>query len=107
MIRTSDGSTYEGDIVVGADGAHSAIRQCMYDQLVKENKLPRSDGTKLDLGCNCMVGVTRELDPEKYPGLKDGHAHFCTTVAYDVPHSVSCCFSTLLLGKDELYSSDC
>ncbi|GJJ74444.1 hypothetical protein EMPS_06802 [Entomortierella parvispora] len=87
MIRTSDGKTHEGDIVVGADGAHSAIRQCLYDRLAEENKLPRSDSTNLDLGYNCMVGVATGLDSEIYPGLKDGHAHFCTTVAYNVPHS--------------------
>lgn len=30
LVRTEDGSTYAGDIVVGADGIHSAVRKEMW-----------------------------------------------------------------------------
>lgn len=30
IVTTSDGSTYDGDIVVGADGIHSAVRSEMW-----------------------------------------------------------------------------
>lgn len=30
LVHTKDGSVYEGDIVVGADGIHSTVRQEMW-----------------------------------------------------------------------------
>jgi 2-polyprenyl-6-methoxyphenol hydroxylase-like FAD-dependent oxidoreductase len=30
VVTTTDGSTYEGDMVVGADGIHSAVRHEMW-----------------------------------------------------------------------------
>lgn len=30
VVRTSDGSSYEGDILVGADGYHSTVRENMW-----------------------------------------------------------------------------
>ncbi|KAF9132883.1 hypothetical protein BGX30_012505 [Mortierella sp. GBA39] len=42
-IQTADNSIYEGDILVGADGAYSAVRQRMYETLQKEGKLPKGD----------------------------------------------------------------
>ncbi|KAF9208690.1 hypothetical protein BGZ59_010490 [Podila verticillata] len=43
IIRCSDNSSYQGDILVGADGAYSAVRQTLYKQLSRENKLPQCD----------------------------------------------------------------
>jgi 2-polyprenyl-6-methoxyphenol hydroxylase-like FAD-dependent oxidoreductase len=30
LVRTSDGSTYKGDILIGADGIHSTVREEMW-----------------------------------------------------------------------------
>ena len=30
-VHTSDGSSYDGDLVVGADGVHSKVRSMMWD----------------------------------------------------------------------------
>jgi 2-polyprenyl-6-methoxyphenol hydroxylase-like FAD-dependent oxidoreductase len=30
IVKASDGSTYEGDILVGADGIHSSVREEMW-----------------------------------------------------------------------------
>ncbi|KAF9912574.1 hypothetical protein EC991_009999 [Linnemannia zychae] len=47
LIRFSDASEAEGDILVGADGAYSAVRHGLYAKLKKAKKLPTSDGLPL------------------------------------------------------------
>ncbi|KAF9994366.1 hypothetical protein BGZ79_000881 [Entomortierella chlamydospora] len=76
LIHCSDNSIYSGDILIGADGAYSSIRQSIYKQLSEAGALPQSDMEDLSLGYSCLVGVTEPLDPAKYPQLKDDFAHF-------------------------------
>ncbi|KAF8985104.1 hypothetical protein BGZ46_005889 [Entomortierella lignicola] len=87
LIRCTDGCTHEGDILIGADGAYSAVRQSLYDRLQKDNLLPKSDTQSLSLGYSCMVGTTLPQDPEKFPMLKDDYSHFSVVVADGKPHS--------------------
>src|SRR5689334_421990 len=69
MVRFSDNTTVHGDILVGADGAHSAVRQHLYKTLIKEGLLPKSDNQDMKKGFISLVGTTNELDPEKYPDV--------------------------------------
>ncbi|KAF9170439.1 hypothetical protein BGX20_008958 [Mortierella sp. AD010] len=87
LLRCADGSIYEGDILIGADGAYSAVRQSMYERLQKENLLPKCDTVSLSAGYACMVGTTVPQDPEKYPILKDDYSHLFVVVAEGKPHS--------------------
>ncbi|KAG0217444.1 hypothetical protein BGX31_000245 [Mortierella sp. GBA43] len=91
MIRTSDNETHHGDILVGADGAYSAVRQNLFKDLQKKNQLPASDAQSPKVGHVCLVGTTRPLDPEEYPELKDKHCHFTTVIGQDKAHTWMTC----------------
>ncbi|KAG0293466.1 hypothetical protein BGZ96_002808 [Linnemannia gamsii] len=71
MLRFSDNTTIHGDILVGADGAHSSIRQHLYKILDKEGRLPKSDTKGMKKGYIALVGTTDALDPDKYPGVME------------------------------------
>lgn len=64
-VHLSTGETHEGDIVVGADGAYSAIRERMYEQLKGKGELPKEGMEDLLFSCYCLIGQTKVLDPEK------------------------------------------
>jgi 2-polyprenyl-6-methoxyphenol hydroxylase-like FAD-dependent oxidoreductase len=36
-VITSDGSIYDGDVVVGADGVNSTVRRCMWKDVTSKN----------------------------------------------------------------------
>lgn len=81
-IHCADGTSYKGDIVVGADGAYSGVRQAMYKTLAEEGKLPSSDAVELNRGFICMVGTTKPLDSMRYPGIDDTIAN-CNQIIGD------------------------
>ncbi|KAF9963341.1 hypothetical protein BGZ70_007473 [Mortierella alpina] len=70
-IRCKDGSTYNGDILVAADGGSSAIRDTIFEEIrMRSKKLQYpSDYAKPKLDQRCVVGVTEPLPTKKYPVL--------------------------------------
>ncbi|KAG0027283.1 hypothetical protein BGZ82_009045, partial [Podila clonocystis] len=74
MIRCNDNKTHHGDILVGADGAYSAIRQHLFKVLKGKKLLPPSDEGDLPYNCVCLVGQTEILDPEDFPYMKLPHS---------------------------------
>ncbi|KAF9200245.1 hypothetical protein BGZ49_009547 [Haplosporangium sp. Z 27] len=70
-VYCEDDTTYECGILVGADGAHSIVRQSMYKDLELQGKLPSSDKDNFSVGYVTMVGVASPPNPEKYPELSD------------------------------------
>ncbi|KAF9125074.1 hypothetical protein BGW39_007674 [Mortierella sp. 14UC] len=71
-IHTTDDGTYEGDILVGADSAYSAVQQSMYDQLKAEGTLPQSDQEDLPFIwiCLTMCDETRNFKIPAAVGMK-------------------------------------
>lgn len=88
MVRCSDNTHYHGDILIGADGAYSGVRQSLYKQLDQQGLLPAKDKEELTMAYLCMVGIAGPLDPEKYSLLKEPRAHFSTVLGDKSAYSV-------------------
>ncbi|KAF9333321.1 hypothetical protein BG006_003770 [Podila minutissima] len=76
IVRTADGKSYEGDILVGADGCYSAVRQSIYEKLQKNNKLPAHDIAPMLFRDIAVVGQTYRLNPEDFPELLEDESRF-------------------------------
>jgi len=92
-VQCKDDSVYEADILIGADGANSAVRKGLFKVLKTENKLPASDDIALPFNCLCLVGQTGTLDPEAFPELKKENSTFNSMSAVGKPFSVKLPFS--------------
>ncbi|KAF9101513.1 hypothetical protein BGX29_005525 [Mortierella sp. GBA35] len=88
LVRCSDGSAYEGDVLVGADGAYSSVRQNMHKDLKDKKMLPRSDSKPLKFDQNCVVGITDALDPEKYPALAQESVELHGIIGNKAPYTI-------------------
>jgi 2-polyprenyl-6-methoxyphenol hydroxylase-like FAD-dependent oxidoreductase len=70
VVQCSDGTTEQGSIVVGADGVHSRVRDCIH-KLLPVELLPGSTGSHekypFSSAFRCMYGST-----SKIPGLDSG-----------------------------------
>ncbi|KAG0069845.1 hypothetical protein BGZ90_000065 [Linnemannia elongata] len=89
LIRFSDGTEAEGDILVGADGAYSAVRQGLYAKMTKANTLPKFDSLPLPFSTVCLVGQTRVLTSEEFPDIALEESQFCNVVGNNRPYAWS------------------
>ncbi|KAG0372385.1 hypothetical protein BGX24_000322 [Mortierella sp. AD032] len=70
-VYCEDGSTFNGDILVAADGGASPIRKAMYTEIKKRTKkvFHPQDYALPKLDQRCIVGVTEPLSVKQYPIL--------------------------------------
>jgi 2-polyprenyl-6-methoxyphenol hydroxylase-like FAD-dependent oxidoreductase len=86
----ADSSIYHGDILIGADGAYSAVRQSLYKDLWAHGNLPRQDISPIKLDQVVVVGITEPLSPTDYPMLKEDVCQFRIVLGgHDRPYTVS------------------
>lgn len=89
VLHFADNTTASGDILVGADGAYSTIRQCIYNDLRTEGRLLPSDDVPLPYSNVQLVGQTRPLDPADFPNLSISDSQFIRILGDNKPYSVS------------------
>ncbi|KAK3816927.1 MAG: hypothetical protein JOS17DRAFT_758583 [Linnemannia elongata] len=86
-VHLSNNKTYKGDIIVGADGAYSAVRLRMYEQLKAKGLLPKEDQEDLPFSSTSLVGQTRVLDPEEFPIVNKPHCQFLGFLGETKPYT--------------------
>ncbi|KAG0338370.1 hypothetical protein BG004_007256, partial [Podila humilis] len=87
-IHCSDNSSYSGHILVGADGAYSAVRQGLYKQLHLQGQLPEQDQEiQLPFKSICLVGQTVPQDPKRLPQLEETFSRFDIVVSDNKPYT--------------------
>ncbi|KAF9104597.1 hypothetical protein BGX27_010018 [Mortierella sp. AM989] len=90
IVQCSDKSVHHADLLVGADGAYSAVRQCLYSDLSSKGLLPKQDTTPMGYLFDCLVGVTGPMDLHQNSALLDKFAEFQTILGKDSTHSSWC-----------------
>ncbi|KAG0066650.1 hypothetical protein BGZ89_007053 [Linnemannia elongata] len=87
MIRTNDGKHHHADILIGSDGAYSAVRQSLFKQMSAQGILPKSDGEALKVCHMGILGTTERLDPEKFPRAHETYGHSGVVIGDKTRHT--------------------
>ncbi|KAF8932526.1 hypothetical protein EDD21DRAFT_364019 [Dissophora ornata] len=87
-VRCSDGTTYEGDVLIAADGAFSNVRHTLYWTLDDKKQLPRADAVPMSVDLHIISGCTKPLDPTKYPVLLDAMSEIQSVQLPDKPYAI-------------------
>lgn len=107
-VTCADGTQFFGDIIVGADGAYSATRQLLYQQIEDDfaatsashtaspdgslmiEPLPASDKEVLSFTSTCLVGQTGAgLDRKKFNFVHGMDCRVGSIIGDNKPFSVS------------------
>ncbi|KAF9880462.1 FAD binding domain-containing protein [Colletotrichum karsti] len=69
-VKTKDGSTYSGDILVGADGVRSTVRQEMWRLAADESPgaFPPNEAESLNSRTKCIFGISNQ--PKGWRGMQ-------------------------------------
>ncbi|KHN94004.1 FAD dependent monooxygenase [Metarhizium album ARSEF 1941] len=63
VVKTSDGSTYKADIVVGADGVHSVVRSEIWRHVTKVSQphATEQENSGIKYEYSCIYGISRDV----------------------------------------------
>ncbi|KAF9574444.1 hypothetical protein EC968_006428 [Mortierella alpina] len=87
-VRCSDGTTHEGDVLIGADGAFSNVRHALFWNLDEKKQLPKADTVQMAVDLHTISGCTKPLDPTKYPVLLDAMTEIQSLQLPDKPYTI-------------------
>lgn len=89
QCRCANGHVEQASVLVGADGAYSAVRQNLFRKLKEKNLLPKSDTEALKFMQNCIIGVTKSIeDLERFPVAGAKFAEVNIVVGKDQPYTL-------------------
>lgn len=94
-VHFTDGSSFPGQVLVGADGTHSGVRTSIYKTLADKNELPRVDKEPVMFNGVCLVGETKPLNAAQFPRINDPKATVQAVYSEKRPYYVSTCFRFL------------
>ncbi|KAG0234131.1 hypothetical protein BGW42_006871 [Actinomortierella wolfii] len=87
-VKTQDGIDYDGQIVIGADGAYSAVRHHLFKNLKKQGHIvPESDLNSFRFEMFATVGTAQNLDRWMYKTLRETSADMMAIVSDNGPHT--------------------
>jgi len=89
QCRCANGHVEQASVLVGADGAYSAVRQNLFRKLREKNLLPKSDTEALKFTQNCIIGVTKTIeDLDRFPVAGSEFAEVNIVVGKDQPYTL-------------------
>lgn len=80
VVRCSDGSVLQGDLLVGADGTHSVVREHLYKILRARGVLPAADEKPMPYSSVALTGETEVLSVDEFPKLKERVSQFASVL---------------------------
>ncbi|KZP27531.1 FAD/NAD(P)-binding domain-containing protein [Athelia psychrophila] len=81
-LRFTDGTTAECDVLIGADGIKSAVRDIMFANLAKEGKLSKGEATRPTPAWSGTVAYRGMISKERVEAKAPGHRALTQDVAY-------------------------
>ncbi|KAG0275463.1 hypothetical protein BGZ95_008761 [Linnemannia exigua] len=88
QVRCANGYVEQASVLVGADGAHSAVRQNLYRNLKDKGLLPKADAEALKFTQNALIGLTNPLNPSQYPGVSSEFGECNIVIGKDSPYTL-------------------
>ncbi|KAG0283052.1 hypothetical protein BGZ96_012586 [Linnemannia gamsii] len=88
-VLQDNGDTAVCDIVVGADGIYSAVRQSIFDHMRKDNVMDPKNKEPMKYSTVCLIGQTRALSDVEFPIMAKQDCQFIRVLGRNKPYSIT------------------